>query len=244
MDLRYQQFQTASHQYIEQTKLNKDVIGIVLTGSFVHGELHENSDLDVFVILDAACDYRERGNTWINEVEVEYFMNPAPQIRSYMATELSPHTAHMLAYGKVVYNTSKVVDELIEEAKALIEQSPPAIKDFQIELAKYSLDDLFKDLEDSIGNQDTIAIEFLKQDILRQSIDLFCKSYRIRQTKHKRLKAQLAGIDPEFAQLIETLVQSDWTVKKTTSDLKDYLKKILGGERSKEWVLRSGLDLK
>jgi hypothetical protein len=238
-----QQFLRAGEQFVAQTRQHEDVIGIILTGSFVHGQLDLRSDLDVFVILNPACNYRERGNTWIDGVEVEYFMNPPQQIRAYFHREKSPHTAHMLAHGKLAYCTSEVVVQLIEEARALMKEKPQPIQLFEIELAKYHIDDQFKDLEDCWAKADHFAGELLKTSIVNTAIDLFCKWHRLHRDKHKRLKAQLYPIDPIFPRLLETTLEAAYDHKETLLELKKYLTELLGGARSREWKLRSGLDL-
>ncbi len=81
-----EKFQKALDKFVEKTKGNKNVVGILVTGSFVHSVLHKNSDLDVFVITKDSV-IRERGNTWIDGVEVEYFMNPIKQIEYYFKEE-------------------------------------------------------------------------------------------------------------------------------------------------------------
>ena len=131
----YPKFQAAANEFIERSKLDEDVIGIILTGSFVHGSLAPNSDLDVYLILDEKCDYRERGNTWINGVEIEYFKNSPEQIRTYFKREqASPHTAHMLAKGKLVFQKSPLVAKLIKEAELELTKLVNPLKEFQLEL--------------------------------------------------------------------------------------------------------------
>jgi len=67
--------EVALKKFVDKQKKNPNVIGMVISGSFVHYKPDKNSDLDVFVVLKDS-EYREKGNTWINGVEVEYFINP------------------------------------------------------------------------------------------------------------------------------------------------------------------------
>lgn len=238
-----QRFQVAAERFVAQMSGQAEVIGIILSGSFVHDTMDPNSDLDVFLVLDPSCNYRERGNTWINGVEVEYFMNPPAQIRAYMRTEVSPHTAHMLARGVVAYQCAEVVEQLVSEAKEVLDRRPPELKAVPLELARYHLDDLLKDLEDSRHRQDQLAQTLLRNQLLDQGIDLFCKIHRIHRAKHKRLSAQLAAIDPGFPDLLRRVATDTGAAPGPTGELADYLAGLLGGKRGKEWKLRSGLDL-
>ena len=98
----YKKYIAASKVYVEKEKLNEDVIGVIISGSMKYSTIDKNSDIDIHIILDPKCEYRERGNLWIKGIEIEYFKNPPAQIRSYFNKEKkSPHTAHMLAFGEI-----------------------------------------------------------------------------------------------------------------------------------------------
>ncbi len=236
-------FQAAADKYVAKTQLEKDVIGIVVSGSFVHAELGPNSDIDIYVITDPSNSERERGNTWIHGVEIEYFKNPPQQIRAYFRNEKSPHTAHILANGLVVFQSSTEVEKLIQEAKIIMAQAAPELKSFQIELLKYGLDDLLKDYADCIALGENTAGVLIKQQIINHCIDSFCQVHRIYRDKNKRLIKQLAIIEPAFAQLTETVLLSNWDDREGVKAIADRAAAVLGGHRSKEWVLRSKLDL-
>lgn len=236
-------FQAAADQYVAKTREEADVIGIVVSGSFVHSRLDPNSDIDIYVIMDPSNTERERGNTWINGVEIEYFKNPPQQIQAYFRKEKSPHTAHILANGQLVYKGSTVVETIIKEAKEVLANSRPALKEFQIELLKYHLDDLYKDLADCIYHQDPFASKLIKFEIINRCIEAFCQVHRIHATKRKRLIEQLDRVDPEFSNLLQDYTQADWDKNLALDALIAKMAKILGGKRNKEWRLRSSLDL-
>ena len=65
---------------MESEKLNDDVIGIIISDSFHYSTIDINLQIDIYVILDPKCDYKIRGNTWINDIGIEYFKNPPTQI--------------------------------------------------------------------------------------------------------------------------------------------------------------------
>jgi len=244
MEKLAKRFRAAAQQFIEQQCQDEDVIGIFLTGSMVHGRLDPHSDVDIPMVLRPEVNYRERGNTWIDGVEIEYFKNPPQQIRSYFVSEAkSPHTAHMLAHAEVVYKASPVVDELVAEAKAIWQTPPPAARDFQIELGKYGLDDIQKDLADCMVREDHFAAVMVKHHLIDTSINLFCMMHRLYRTKNKRLHAQLAEVDENFALIIHRLLKTQIPAQASLDDLSRYMENVLGGKRSKEWVLNSPLDL-
>lgn len=237
-------YQRASQAYIDQTKLESDVIGIIVSGSIVQSRLDKNSDIDIHVILKPDSDYRERGNTWIDGVEIEYFKNPPAQIRTYFTREKArPHTAHMLAHGRIAYSASPIIDELVATATSIINEAPPALKPHELEFEKYFLDDYYKDLEDAQINGDVLGTTLIRHKIINRCIDVFCKAHRVRRGKDKRIEGQLRKVDPAFITCIEAALAEDLQETVSISSLRIATERLLGGARSKEWKLRSGLDL-
>ncbi len=244
MNSRLAQYQEASEVFVEREMLDENVIGIIVSGSTVHGRPDQNSDVDIHVILSPDCDYRERRNTWIDGIEIESFKNPPAQIRAYFEREKArPHTAHMLAYGNIAYSNSPIVEELVATARALIEQVPPALQADQLEFEKYFIDDYFKDFEDALHNKDRLGASLIRHKIVNRCIDIFCKAHRVRRGKDKRLAEQLSGIDADFAEGIQTAMREAWNQVSAITALRVATEKLLGGRRSLEWTMRSGLDL-
>lgn len=242
MKERLKRFQEASKQYIAQEKRKEEVIGIIVSGSFIHSTIDKNSDIDIFVVLDPICTYRERGNTWIQDVEIEYFKNPPIQIKKYLEREISPHTAHILANGQVVYNTSSVIDELITTAKDILKQTPPKLKEFQIELTKYNIDDTYKDFEDALLNKEPLGTTILRNKIIEKCIDTFFQIHQIRRYKDKRLSNQLQQIDPAFNHNVKSALLEQWNQTTALLSLRTATENLLGGPRTKNWNLKSRLD--
>ena len=243
MNPKLKKYQDASAEYVESEKLNVDVIGVIVTGSFVYSTIDKNSDIDIFVILDNNCDYRERGNTWINGIEVEYFKNSPVQIRSYFKKEKECHTAYMLALGKVVYQKSEIVTELISEAKEILNQELPKLSKIEIEIEKYFIDDVFKDFEDAIINNNFLGVQIIRNKLINRCIDVFCKFHQTRRTKDKRLSEQINKLDNVFNEKINLALSEKWNENLGLEQLKIATENLLGGCRKKEWVLRTKLDI-
>ncbi len=237
-------FKIAIEKFIDSVRNADDIIGILITGSYVRLEIDENSDVDIHLVLEPNCNYRERGNRWVGGVEIEYFKNPPQQIRSYFEQEIdSPHTASMFADARVEYKSSVVIDELIEEAKQIISHLPPKPNDLTKELSKYFLDDLFKDLKDCQVNRNEIDFRFVKIELIDRCIDIMCSLRQFRRAKEKKLFAQIRQKDQSFAGLLLSALKENDLQLKETKVLVEYVEALLGGKRSKEWTLRSGLDL-
>lgn len=240
MSTQLARFRNAARQFVDQQQQDDDIIGIILTGSMVHGTLDKHSDIDITMILRPDCAYRERGNTWIDGIEIEYFKNSPQQIRKYFQQERnSPHTAHMLTHGEVVYQSDPIIDALIAEAKTHWATPPPALASGQIEIAKYHLDDSLKDLHDCYENNDAMAASLLQFHLVDFCINIFCKHHHIFRAKIKGLHTQLSDIDPKFAEMVQSMLGEKGSWDENWPHLQQYMAELLGGERPKEWVLRS-----
>ena len=147
----------------------------------------------------------------------------------------------MFANCKVLYQNGKVLDRLRKKAETIIKKEHARLKSFEVELAKYSLDDLRKDLNDVYLRDDDFAFMIITNQILDTCIKTFRRVKRKHLEKSKRLQAQLKKLDPNFEKKYrEAMTESgkNKKIKKLVS-LIEYTEKLLGGKRPKEWKLRS-----
>ncbi len=236
-------FDDALKQFVERHRKNPNVLAILVSGSYIHSKPDKNSDLDVYIVLEKA-KMRERGNAWINGVEIEYFINPVNQVRYYLKTEVgdkAPSTAHMFANSIVLYQKGKTINELIKEAKAIIRKKTPKMNRIEVEFARYGLDDTRKDLEDVYLKKDIFAFSIVANDLLSECVKIFYRIHRIPKEKSKRLRADLKKLDVKFEKLFsEAIQEKDMTKKyKAVNKVVDYIENLIGGKRPKTWKLRS-----
>ena len=234
-------FDEALEKFVDRQKKNPNVIAVLVSGSYIHSRPDINSDLDVYVLLKESKT-RERGNTWIEGVEIEYFMNPIEQVRHYFKKEVdSPATAHMFANSKILYQEGGIVNQLIKEAKKIIKKPTKKMSRMDVEVAKYIIDDMGKDFEDVYLKKDSFAFSEVANEILNESIKLFFKVKRKTKEKSKRLKSQLESLDKNFANLYSSAITETDTDKKykKIKKLVRYIEDYLGGKRLKEWKIRS-----
>lgn len=236
-------FLTALQKFVSRYKDKKNVIGIFLTGSFVHSKPDKNSDLDVY-ILTKSGNFRERGNTWIDGVEIEYFINPVKQVNYYFQEEKikgHPSTAHMFVNSKILYENGKDLRSLIKKARKFLDLPKDKMSKITKEIVKYQIDDLEKDLEDVYEKKDYFAFEQISMKILEESLETLLKIKRINEEKSKRLLPFLERLDPYFSNLYKEILLTKMSKDKFEKlrELIHYIENLLGGKRSKEWKLRS-----
>ena len=113
-------WEKALNKFIAQYKNNKDVLAILLVGSYAVGNENKYSDIDVYLILDDKAKYRMRGNKLIDGYLIEYFINPYHQVIKYLQEDQKKHRcamANMLLNCRVIEDKDNIIPELQKKAK-------------------------------------------------------------------------------------------------------------------------------
>ena len=239
-------YEEALQKFVKRYYGNKNIIGIILTGSFVHSRPDKNSDLDIHLVLKESKT-RERGNTWINGVEVEYFMNPIKQIENYFKEDFQKGkrvTAHMFVNSRVLYERGKELREVIAKARKSLKLPLKKMSSGDIELARYFIDDLEKDLEDSYIKKDEFSFNEIANELLDKCLNLFFKINGKENEKPKRLFNYLFHIDKKFANIYRKALLEKKRSARYAAIIKTvrYTEELLGGKRSREWKFITKCD--
>lgn len=234
--------------FIQEHIVNNNVVGIMLTGSHVHGDAGKHADLDIFILLNVS-DSRTRGNVFINDIEIEYFINPIIQIEKYYEQEYNKqtnHTAHMFANCIVLYETNDELKRLIELGKEFLGKELPEPSDYGLYNIRYQLDDHRKDLLDAFETRDKMTFELVSGAILKDIIVYFGQIKKFYPAKAKRLIKQLELIDYDFSRKLQLFLTSENTLKKRCELLIDcisYIESMIGGPRPDSFSFTSPLSL-
>ena len=171
-----------------------DLLGVLATGSRIHGTPGPTSDLDVHVLI--AQPRRQRRNIMLGGVEVEMFINPPFQIRRYFSDRSVDE--HMFTFGRAIYDPHGVVAGLQAEARARWQAGPPPIA--LAWMHRYAPADLLRDLED-VGAGDAATANLLIARIVELLLDSHYQLNRRWPAKPKRRLADLDGWDAHAARL-------------------------------------------
>ncbi len=237
------QCEKALATFVDRYSSKRGVIGILVTGSYVSGKMDPNSDLDIHVVLDAGS-HRERGNCWIDGIEVEYFINPIAQVRAYFAENAGQEiraTACMFAHGKVLYENGDALQKLIAEAHTALDRKRKAMTKKERDHAGYLIDDLRKDLEDVYQREDWFAFSLIASALLEKCVDTFFHLKREYKLKPKQQEKKIAALSRTFASHCRGALSVDGPDIRYEAMQKvvAYVERELGGRRPKEWRLRS-----
>lgn len=113
-------WEKALNKFIAQYKNNKEVLAILLVGSYAVGNENKYSDIDVYLILDDQAKYRMRGNKLIDGYLIEYFINPYHKVIEYLQEDQKKHRcamANMLLNCRVIEDKHNIIPDLQKKAK-------------------------------------------------------------------------------------------------------------------------------
>ena len=187
-------YATALREAVAHAFTRTRPIGIVASGTIIRGNPDASSDIDLYVIHGAP--WRQRVQRWFNGVPCEMFINPPRAVEQYFDEERAdgrPHTAHMLATGFVVLNTSPVVDQLLERARAIVNE-PPNYSAFHTTMTRYGAATLFEDALD-IAERDAATAAMLLDKAVLAALDLFFIARNLPVPRNKELLAVMHTLD-------------------------------------------------
>ena len=192
-------FATALRQAVAYIFQEVDPVGIVATGTIIHGAAHANSDLDLYVIHLAS--HRRRIQRRFSGVPAEIFINPPSAVRAYFDDEDRDGrrlTAHMLATGVVIFSTETVVDELRAEATQWLVKDTP-ISAFERVSMRYTIASRLEDALDVLATDDVTAAMLLAETVLAM-LEFICKADDGQIPRRKDLLAHVGTKHPKIAE--------------------------------------------
>lgn len=237
------QFQT------RHCKNNIIIEGVLLFGSYLNpNQLSRNSDLDVYVIIKNNGK-RYRGIARIDNVEVDYFINPIKQLRNDLKQNLKSSKktiVFMLAEGKILKDKYRQLEKLQKEAiNILKKEKKQKISNSEIIFIKYFIDDFLKDIQDNYEEKDYFALQYNINLLLNYLIESFCKNKGILLVKPKYQKNKIKEVDSHFIELFKEIVMTENMGRKIKKIIKlsDYVLDGLGGRLPVEWEMESATNL-
>lgn len=119
----------ALDKFIESWKSKKNIIGILLTGSYAVGLQNNYSDIDIRLIFDNTQLKTIKGLTTINNYKFSYLGRSLKGTKRKLNDEFiakQKFEAYIFNIGKILYDKDKKVEELKDLAKMYV--STPLLK--------------------------------------------------------------------------------------------------------------------
>ena len=104
----------------------------------------------------------------------------------------------MLAHGIVLYDNSTEIQKLIDLAQHIRNSPLPNISEIDKELMKYEIDDLMKNLEDSLIVEHSINFHITQAYLINKLIQILFRSKQQYLAKKSPPYQEIIAIDKEF----------------------------------------------
>jgi len=181
-----------------RAEFGDDLLGVLATGSRIHGTPGPTSDLDVHIVIDQPR--RQRRNIMLDGVEIEMFINPAFRVPIYFH-DGHAGTIHMFAFGRAIYDPQGLIGQFQDQARALWQAGPSALADSARWMPRYFAADMLRDLIDLGEDEAAASLQIAR--IVEQLIEAHCQLNQRWPGKPKRRLADLSGWAPEVAWLAD-----------------------------------------
>lgn len=167
--------------FLKNYKNIDDVVGVLACGSHVTGHPNKHSDLDVHLVLKDNVGYRERGNTIIEGLLIEYFANTKQQILSYFNNDynsVSLMSQTQFATGLIIKDELGIVEQLKQHAICQIDKNFENLDTTPNSLELYSIWDSLDDLQ-ALLEENRPDFDFVYYIKLDKLLSLYLKTNKI-----------------------------------------------------------------
>lgn len=164
------------------------------------------------------------------------FINPVHQIRAEFALFDHPATISMFAQGRILLDTDGTVATLVAEAQRIWRAGPPIVGSDHRWQLHYRPTDLLTDARDLL-DADPAAANLVMALTVLAALDTHHRLAGRWSVKPKHLLQDLAGHDPDLADLARQVLRSDESAARRWELLVDLVEKILApiGGHPSEW---------
>ncbi len=206
---------------------------VVFAGSIIAGTAGPSSDLDVVVLHSSG--WRRRVQRWFNGTPVEVFFNSEEWLRHSIvegADQATPVMAHMIATGKIIFDTDGLMENIADASKELLKRGPC----WSAEKLLYTRYAVASAVDDALDMSDKPGPIFWQLQALAVN-GLVNYAFLKRNMYPPRPKLQLSAlacIEPEATDSLCSAI-TDETISTAAHSLKDASHKILGVTGFFEW---------
>ena len=151
-----EKWEIAARKFVEQCEVYNDMEAVFLTGSYAAGNADKYSDIDLYIVLSDHATWRVRGNKRVDGFSVEYFANPAKQIKKYIDSSYNDVRIleiNMILNGIVILNRNATAESLREYCLEKDMNNFQTLGEFSIKMGQYYIWDNFDELTRAYENK-------------------------------------------------------------------------------------------
>ncbi|KYH35087.1 nucleotidyltransferase domain protein [Clostridium tepidiprofundi DSM 19306] len=99
------QYQKAFNTIVDRMKEDKNVLAVLVFGSMVSGDFWEESDIDMFVVIEGELDYIKNVYTNINDIPIHFrFINKSDFMKLHIKSMDKGYSNRLIASSKLVFS--------------------------------------------------------------------------------------------------------------------------------------------
>ena len=183
-------------------ELPETVIGVWLAGSVARGEGDKNSDLDLYVLVDA--DHRRRLSRRFNGVPTEIFLNPPRRAREYFEEDRAMGrrpSLDMMAAGLILFDPNGECATIAREARAAAALGPN-VDPVALETRRYLVADKLENAVD-VAERDPVTARLLASTAIHEAIIVSFLQAGRWAPRDKDVLPELRILEPGAAALVD-----------------------------------------
>ncbi len=181
-----------------------DVVGVLACGSYITGHPNKHSDLDLQLVLDSKCDYKEQGTRVVDGVIIDYHANTRRQNLAYFERDYNS----ICPIGQIMYSTGEIYFDKTGEVKWLKEEARKQLAmnytDIVTEPNQLEIYSIWNDLDDlqAVLEEGRADFDFLYYNKLNNL--LFCL--------YKKMKITFS-LKTAYGQLVSDIIRKKYLLE-------------------------------
>ena len=180
------------------------VEAIILTGSFVHKQIHEQSDIDIFVVVQDNMEYIRHIVYYKEKKLIQLRVCPYDK---FVEKCLSYERKRPAAYAcKVLYDSSGQCTKVIAESRRFLEWGPKIMEPQLQEKLKNTIKNEMSTLEGLISAENYLSALLLIDDLICMNIDYYNNKNGYWMTNNNYLFSELKNHNEGIYSLAKSII--------------------------------------
>lgn len=176
------------NEFLKEYVDDDSILGAILGGSYATGNYTENSDIDISIITKN--NYKKRGNVIIDDIMIEYFINPISELKKYMEDDYNNRhrlsTSNLIGNGKIIFSKGNIMEYLQKEALSYYDKEFPTPDGTKVKCQKYACWDAYDELKDKVKNNESYNLNYFV--LLQNLIDCYYYSNNVASVPISKLE--------------------------------------------------------
>lgn len=177
------------NEFLKEYVDDDSILGAILGGSYATGNYTENSDIDISIIT-TNDNYKKRGNVIIDDIMIEYFINPISELKKYMEDDYNNRhrlsTSNLIGNGKIIFSKGNIMEDLQKEALSYYDKEFPTPDGTKVKCQKYACWDAYDELKDKVKNNESYNLNYFV--LLQNLIDCYYYSNNVASVPISKLE--------------------------------------------------------